>query len=385
MNSSTKVNQTTLVVNGYNSTHGGGLRILQGLVRFLGNLPKDTFAKPPVVLFAPRHELSLIEEARAMGLNARIYCPTGIQQLDQFLLYFVYLPLRTLFVQHPECLLNLGDFIVPFVRRQVYYFDWLYAVIDASDVWKQMPIPQRINRGIKRANIRSFINTPHVVIVQSLFVSQQMTRVLGRPAPTVIPCPVDEFVAAPAVTIPETPENGTKTHQFLCLSSFATHKNVEILLNTAGIVKSRGIKARIILTLDETDQAVTSFLTRVIERGLTEFIVNAGVLKFDDVDTWFTACDALLLPTKLETFGMPYVESLTRGRPILTSDLPFAREICKTGTMFFDPDDPISIADKIEAFIQRGGLAIDDSVVNKIVEGSRPKRVFTEIIEQTRF
>jgi len=385
MNSSTKVKQTNLVVNGYNSTHGGGLRIFQGLVDFLGNLPKDTFANSPVILFAPRHDLSLIKNARALGLNARIFCPTGIQQVDQFLLYFVYLPLRTLFARQPECLLNLGDFVAPFVRRQVYYFDWLYAVIDASDVWKQMPILQRINRGIKRANIRSFINTPQVVIVQSLFVSQQMTRVLGRPAPTVIPCPVDEFVAAPAVTTPEPPENARKTYQFLCLSSFATHKNVEILLNTAGIVKSRGLMARIILTLDETDQAVTSFLTRVIESGLAEFIVNAGVLKFDEVDAWFAACDALLLPTKLETFGLPYVESLTRGRPILTSDLPFAREICKTGTMFFDPDDPTNIADKIQAFIENGGLAIDESVVETIVEGSRPKRVFTEILKQTRF
>lgn len=385
MNSSTKVKQSTVVVNGYNSTHGGGLRIFQGLVRFLGTLPKDTFANPPVVLFSPRHDLSLIENARASGLNVRIYCPTGIQQLDQILLYFVYLPLRTLFARHSECLLNLGDFIVPFVRRQVYYFDWLYAVTDAADVWKQMPIPQRITRGIKRANIRSLINTPHVVIVQSLFVSQEMTRVLGRLAPTVIPCPVDEFVAAPAESAPQPPEDATKTHQFLCLSSFATHKNVEILLHTAGIVKSRGLMARIILTLDETDHAVSAFMNRVAESGLTKFIVNAGVLKFDDVDTWFAACDALLLPTKLETFGLPYVESLARGRPILTSDLPFAREICKTGTMFFNPDDPTNIADKIEAFIESGGLAIDDSVVDTIVEDSRPKHVFTEILKQTQF
>lgn len=385
MSSSLQNKYPNLVVNGYNCTNGGGLRIFQGMVRFLGDLPKDGSTSAPVVLFSPRHDASLIDEARALGLTVIVYQPTRFQQLDQALLYFVNLPIRALFARHSECLVNLGDFIVPFARRQIYYFDWLYAVIEAADVWKQMTWPERINRAIKWANIRLFIKTPKVVIVQSQFVAQQMIKVLGRQSPIVIPCPVEEFEHEATPSVPAMPHSISRTHRFLCLSSFASHKNVDILLKVAAHLKSRGLAAQILLTLDDTDRKVKAFTKRIDESELSQFIVNIGVLKFRDVDAWFAISDALLLPTKLETFGLPYVESLTRGRPILTSDLPFAHEICRTGTMFFDPDDPENIADAIETFIQNGGIDIDEAEVRRIVEDCRPERVFSEILSQTRF
>jgi glycosyltransferase involved in cell wall biosynthesis len=355
------------------------------LIRFLGEMPKDQFVASPVVLFSPRHDPRLLDQARALGLTVVVYRPTGVQMLDQLLLYFVHLPIRALISRRSECLLNLGDYIVPFTNRQVYYFDWLYAVTEATDVWKQMTSLQRINRKIKRANIRSLIKTPRVVIVQSHFVARQMTQMLGRSAPSVIPCPVEEVPLSDRHLEAITLGHEVQSHQFFCLSSFATHKNVEILLAVAEILKKRRVRFRIVLTLDDSDQDVSGFLKRISESGLSEHIVNAGVLNFEDIDAWFVACDALLLPTKLESFGLPYVESLARGRPILTSDLPFAHEACKTGTLFFDPDDPLDIANTIEDFIQGCAAPIDEAIVSKIVEDSRPDRVYAEILSQTWF
>ena len=377
---SSKYKPTTLVVNGYNSTHGGGLRIFQGLVRFLGNLPTEENSYPPTVIFSFRHESSLVHEARELGLNAIVYSPTKIRQLDQVVLYLIYLPIRALTARNSECLLNLGDYIVPFVRRQIYYFDWLYAVIEASDVWKQMSLPQRVGRWIKRANIRALIATPNVIIVQSKFVEDQMRRTLGRAEMSVIPCPVEAVAQQATRSISTVARISAQSHRLLCLSSFATHKNVEILFDVALLLKARAMPVQIVLTLDETDKDVRDFLSGIDSSGLSEIFLNVGVLSFVQVNDWFAACDALLLPTKLETFGLPYVESLARGRPILTSDLPFAHEICKTGTMFFDPDDPANIAATIEDFIRCGGKQINEAIVENIVESCRPDRVYSRII-----
>lgn len=383
MNNSSQKKHPTLVVNGYNSTHGGGLRIFEGLVRFLGTIPKDEFVSAPVVLFSPRHNPALIDEARALGLNAWVYRLTGIQQVDQILLYFIHLPIRALLIRQSECLLNLGDFIVPFVSNQLYYFDWLYAVTEATDVWKQMSFSQLVNRRVKRANIKTFIKTPRVVVVQSQFVAQQMIEVLGHPSPTIIPCPVEEFKATAQPNDPMISANEGRAPQFLCLSSLATHKNVEILLDVAEILKSRGVEVRIVLTLNESDRNAKAFMRQIEERGLCDIVVNAGLLDFWEIDAWFEACAALLLPTKLESFGLPYVESLARGRPILTSNLPFAHEVCKTGTIFFDPDDPDNIADTIEKFIRDGGIEINNTTVYQLIEDCRPDRVYSELLTKT--
>ena|GEM_PF-5155468 len=383
--SRSKDSQPTLVVNGYNSIHGGGLRIFAGFVRFLGSDFQADISASPVILFSPRHSASLIQEARELGLKAVIFRPTNIKALDQIILYFLYLPIRSIIKRGSETLINLGDFIVPFARRQIYYFDWLYAVTDASDVWKQMSLRQRAGRWIKRINIRALIGTPKVVTVQSNFVADQMTRALKCRTPVIVPCPVDEAVQT--AKQPEAPKAGcaTPTHRFFCLSSFATHKNVAILFDTAILLKNRGIPAQIIVTLDQQDGEVRTFFDRINAEGLSEIVVNAGILEFEEINDWFLACHALLLPTKLESFGLPYVESLARGRPVLTSDLPFAHEICKTGTMFFDPDDPSDIAATIEEFANGGGVEIDDAQVKKIVQDCHPGHVYSKICSLAYF
>lgn len=356
------------------------MRIFEGLVRFIGNLPKDESVSRPVVWFSPRHDDILVAEARALGLNALVFSPTGVQQIDQIILNFIYLPIRMRFVRRSEYLLNLGDFIVPFVRNQLYYFDWLYAVVEVPEIWKQMDPIQRLNRAIKLLNIRALIKTPQIVVVQSEFVAQQMMKVLARPTAAVIPCPVERLDGSKRDYYSKRVPISGEILQLFCLSSFATHKNIEVIPNVAQILKSRGIQFRFILTLDEKDRRVKKFLSDVENKNLSQFIVNAGFLSFNEINAWFESSHALFFPTKLETFGIPYVESLARRRPILTSDLPFAHEICKTGTSFFNPDDPIDIADKIEQFIHGAGNEIDDFVVEKIIEDCCPQRVFSKIL-----
>jgi glycosyltransferase involved in cell wall biosynthesis len=376
----TKHKPAKLLVNGYNSTQGGGLRIFQGLVGFLGSLSKTEMPYPPTIIFSLRHDSSLVYEARDLGLKTMVFCPTKFRQLDQIILYFIYLPIRALLNRKSECLLNFGDYIVPFTKRQLYYFDWLYAVIEAGDVWKKMSLSQRAGRWLKRANIRALIKTPNVIIVQSKFVADQMWRTLGRTKMSVIPCPVEPVVPKSSCSISKVMRTSDQLQRLLCLSSFATHKNVEVLLGVARLLKVRAVPVQIVLTLDEADNSVRDFLSRIDSSGLSEFFVNIGVLHFEQVNDWFGRCDALLLPTKLETFGLPYVESLARGRPILTSDLPFAHEICKTGTMFFNPDDPADIAITIENFVRIGGAPIDEALVANILENCRPDSVYSSIV-----
>lgn len=374
-----------IVVNGFNSTHGGGLRIFSGFVQFLEKEPDRPFSTPPILFFSPRHDKSLIEHARQSGLDARIFRATGLKVLDQTILYFFYLPARALIHGSKESLINFGDFVVPFAGRQIYYFDWLYAAIEARDVWEQMLPLQRLGRWFKRACIRAFIATPKVVTVQSQFVADQVAKTLGRKNTVTLPCPVDAPAKPDVIRSGKTLEEIERATRFLCLSSFATHKNVAVLLDVAAILKERGTRAEIVLTLDETDAEVKTFLDRTRAHSLSDCILNAGVLDFREVSECLYACDALLLPTKLETFGLPYVESLSRGTPVLTSDLAFAHEICRTGTLFFDPDNPADIANTIEKFINDGDIHIDQHIVAEIIDQCRPDRVYNEILSLSDF
>lgn len=52
-----------------------------------------------------------------------------------------------------------------------------------------------------------------------------------------------------------------------------------------------------------------------------------GSVSYDDVLSMYKACDALLFPSYIETFGLPLIEAASLGTPIIAADLPYAKEV----------------------------------------------------------
>jgi glycosyltransferase involved in cell wall biosynthesis len=65
----------------------------------------------------------------------------------------------------------------------------------------------------------------------------------------------------------------------------------------------------------------------------------------------YKECDIVYLPTLLEIFSASYPEAMIMKKPILTSDLSFARSICGEAALYFNPFDTSDIANVIEKII----------------------------------
>lgn len=62
----------------------------------------------------------------------------------------------------------------------------------------------------------------------------------------------------------------------------------------------------------------------------------------------------LLFPSFVEGFGLPIVESLAHGLPVLASDIPIHREVGRDRIGYFNLDDPAGLADKIMSTLEYG-------------------------------
>src|SRR5699024_12415942 len=58
---------------------------------------------------------------------------------------------------------------------------------------------------------------------------------------------------------------------------------------------------------------------------------------------------ALVTASKEVGFWLPGIEAMAQGVPVAVSDIPIIREIAAEAAMYFDPDDPQSIAEAITA------------------------------------
>lgn len=130
--------------------------------------------------------------------------------------------------------------------------------------------------------------------------------------------------------------------KLLVLSSYFLHKNLELVNDICNLMRDKGIvDIRFTMTLPEVE------FHRIIESKNREFVANVGKQLPQDCPQLYLDSDALFLPTLLECFSANYVEAMCMGRPIVTTDMGFARTVCQDAALYFQPLDAQNALDRI--------------------------------------
>jgi len=135
------------------------------------------------------------------------------------------------------------------------------------------------------------------------------------------------------------------------------HKNHRMLL-VALARRERQAPAtnwRVVLTGAE-DAASTEIVSAARAMGLGQRIVHAGYLADPDFAHLLASSRALLFPSLYEGFGMPVIEAMEAGVPVLCSNTTSLPEVTGGAAFLFDPRKPDDIAAAMDKLEREPGL-----------------------------
>lgn len=201
-----------------------------------------------------------------------------------------------------------------------------------------IPLMQEGMAGIvKRAMMRAVVSRVTRLSARVITVSDETRQLLiARDVSLasrihVIPNGGAEMADGPALALPD----AVRAPFLLCVANRKPHKNLVRAVETlAALVRSHPA-----VTLVVAGEWFSSW--KVIERLAESLGVRARVIDMGRVDdallrSLYANCTALLVPSLMEGFGLPVVEAMACGAPVVAADLPWAHALGGEAIVYAD-------------------------------------------------
>ncbi len=131
----------------------------------------------------------------------------------------------------------------------------------------------------------------------------------------------------------------------LFLSSMWPYKNCDGLLRAWALARHELGDRQLAIVGPERDEKYGAQLHALVaDLGISGDVVFTGGVPLEETVRFYQAADVFVYPSFNETFGLPILEAMACGCPVVTSDTTAMPETAGGAAVLCDPSDPASIA-----------------------------------------
>jgi glycosyltransferase involved in cell wall biosynthesis len=237
----------------------------------------------------------------------------------------------------------------------VFHFsDWMYPPqrngVRATTVYDLSPIhhPEWVAPLTARMHGRKYEHAARacdVLFAISDYTAQDVSETLGVP-------PERVAVARPGVSARYSPEGARAdfgSPYVLSVATLEPRKNLGMLVEAFGLVRARSPELQLVVA-----GAPVSWAEQDLRR---EGVSALGYVADGDLPALYRGASVLAYPSLLEGFGMPVVEAMASGTPVVTSTHPSLDDASGDAAVRADPNSPEALASAVErAIVERERL-----------------------------
>jgi glycosyltransferase involved in cell wall biosynthesis len=342
---------TTVVINAISVKEGGSLVVLRELLACMSTIRpqwrwhvvvNSQVANP--LPERPNVEYLRYPEVDRSGLRTRLWYETGLPRLlhrvgaDILFSTTNYLPLRSmpcstlLLVQHAG------------------HFSPLFRQLTES----RMSLPGRLAWRMKGRWVRSSVRVADAVTVQTTALARQITHETRIPGDRirVVPHGAGQAVLQSTPVAPPGPNESIRVGY---ITKYGVQKNFAVLFKALAGLMTKGMPLTLVLTLSEREPENQEILESARQCGVANIIENHGELSAGEICQLYRSLHAFVFPSLCESFGLPMVEAMAYGIPLLVADVDSNVEVGGSGALSFPAQDPDMLAHELERLASYAG------------------------------
>ena len=153
-----------------------------------------------------------------------------------------------------------------------------------------------------------------------------------------------------ASTLLSTSERAVETF-ILCVSSLDPRKNFARLIEAC-----QGLKGAKLYIVGKYNRVFSQKMD--LDTG-SDNICFLGRVNDDELVRLYNQAACFVFPSLYEGFGLPPLEAMACGCPVLTSDIPIEREVCGDAAQYFNPLDSNDILHTITQYLDSADVIRD--------------------------
>ena len=209
--------------------------------------------------------------------------------------------------------------------------------------------PDQVDGAVRRdfsTLARSHVARADHVIAGSAHAAALVARELGVPAHKITSTPLGPPAWAAEVRARRV---AAADGPFLFIGTLEPRKNLGVLLDAYARLRSRRADAPPLVVAGRITDAAQHWVARATAPPLAEHVTLAGYVSDDQRRALYARARAVVVPSLDEGFGLPALEAMACGVPVVVSPVGALPEVVGDAGLYAAPDAPDAWADALEA------------------------------------
>ena len=123
----------------------------------------------------------------------------------------------------------------------------------------------------------------------------------------------------------------------LYVGGYSPRKNIIGILEAFSKLKDYKERELKVVITGKKGVSYATYKKRAEELGIDDSIIFTDFVPLEDMPFFYNACEFLVYPSFYEGFGLPPLEAMACGTPVITSNITSIPEVCKNSALLINP------------------------------------------------